>query len=79
MDQIEPYASQAPYQVVVGNHEYDWKTGTEKKHHHHPVDASGTDEAYDPQWGNYGKAGIKSHHPKAAASFSCRSCHKICS
>ena len=56
LEQIEPYASRAPYQVVLGNHEYDWKTGHEKHHkHHHPIDASGKEEMYDPEWGNFGK------------------------
>jgi hypothetical protein len=55
MRYIEPYASAAPYMIGVGNHEYDYRTGGEKhrKHRHHP-DASGSDEPYDPDWGNYG-------------------------
>lgn len=54
MELIEPYASRVPYQIAVGNHEYDWKTGLEKKHKHHTKDASGRDDPYDPNWGNYG-------------------------
>ncbi|BDA43217.1 probable inactive purple acid phosphatase 27 [Coccomyxa sp. Obi] len=55
MRYIEPYASAAPYMIGVGNHEYDYRTGGEKHHKHprHP-DASGSDEPYDPDWGNYG-------------------------
>ncbi|KAK9842562.1 hypothetical protein WJX81_006229 [Elliptochloris bilobata] len=55
MDYIEPYASTAPYMLGIGNHEYDWRTGREKRHkHHRRADASGRDRPYDPDWGNYG-------------------------
>lgn len=55
MEYIEPYASMVPYMIGIGNHEYDYKTGREKKHKHH-ADASGSDEPYDPDWGNYGES-----------------------
>lgn len=35
--------------VAAGNHEYDYRTGSEKRH-----DPSGTDRPYDPEWGNFG-------------------------
>ena len=55
MDYIEPYAARAPYMLGIGNHEYDWRTGGEKRHRHHRrPDASGRDKPYDPDWGNYG-------------------------
>ena len=55
MRYIEPYASRAPYMIGIGNHEYDYKTGREKSHKHkHHTDASGSEEPYDPDWGNYG-------------------------
>ena len=56
MRYIEPYASAAPYMIGIGNHEYDYKTGREKSHKHkHHTDASGSEEPYDPDWGNYGE------------------------
>jgi hypothetical protein len=57
MRYIEPYASAAPYMIAVGNHEYDYRTGREhgKKHHASHPDASGSDEPYDPDWGNFGE------------------------
>lgn len=56
MRYIEPYASTAPYMIGIGNHEYDYKTGREKSHKHkHHTDASGSEEPYDPDWGNYGE------------------------
>ena len=55
MEYIEPYAAAAPYMLGIGNHEYDWRTGREKRHRHrHATDASGSDQPYDPDWGNYG-------------------------
>ena len=55
MDYIEPYAARAPYMLGIGNHEYDWRTGGEKRHkHRRRPDASGRDKPYDPDWGNYG-------------------------
>lgn len=55
MDYIEPYAARAPYMLGIGNHEYDWRTGTEKRRkHRRATDASGRDAPYDPDWGNYG-------------------------
>ena len=55
MDYIEPYSAAAPYMLGIGNHEYDWRTGREKRHkHRHATDASGSDRPYDPDWGNYG-------------------------
>lgn len=55
MRYIEPYASMVPYMIGIGNHEYDYKTGREKsrKQKRH-TDASGSEEPYDPDWGNYG-------------------------
>ena len=44
-----------PYQVAIGNHEYDWKTGQEKKHRSTQVDASGNKKPYEPDWGNFGR------------------------
>ena len=55
MDYIEPYATRAPYMLGIGNHEYDWRTGGEKRHkHRRRPDASGRNKPYDPDWGNYG-------------------------
>ena len=54
LDEIEPYASRVPYQVAIGNHEYDWKTGEEKKHRSTQIDASGNKKPYEPDWGNFG-------------------------
>jgi hypothetical protein len=54
LEQIEPFASRAPYQISVGNHEYDWETGKEKHRHKHATDASGREKPYDPDWGNFG-------------------------
>jgi hypothetical protein len=65
MEYIEPYASMIPYMIGIGNHEYDYKTGREKKHKHH-ADASGSDEPYDPDWGNYGEAFPVCQAPRAA-------------
>ena len=56
LDEIEPYASRVPYQISVGNHEYDWKTGQEKKHRSTQIDASGYKKPYQPNWGNFGAA-----------------------
>ena len=55
LDEIEPYASRVPYQVAIGNHEYDWNTGLEKKHRSKQIDASGYKEPYEPDWGNFGE------------------------
>ena len=55
LDEIEPFASRVPYQVAIGNHEYDWKTGEEKKHRSTQVDASGNKKPYEPDWGNFGE------------------------
>jgi len=55
LEQIEPFASRAPYQISVGNHEYDWETGKEKHRHKHATDASGREKPYDPDWGNFGE------------------------
>ena len=55
MRYIEPYASAVPYMIGIGNHEYDYKTGREKSHKQkRHTDASGSEEPYDPDWGNYG-------------------------
>ena len=55
MRYIEPYASAVPYMIGIGNHEYDYKTGREKSHkQRRHTDASGSEEPYDPDWGNYG-------------------------
>lgn len=48
MEYIEPFASQVPYMVAIGNHEYDYARHISKK------DPSGTDEPFDPDWGNFG-------------------------
>lgn len=53
MQEIEPYASMAPYMIGIGNHEYDYRTGREE-HGHGGTDASGEEKPYDPDWGNYG-------------------------
>lgn len=58
MRYIEPYASAAPYMIGVGNHEYDYRTGGEKHPKRHHPDASGSEEPYDPDWGNYGARGL---------------------
>ncbi len=34
--------------------QYDYRTGKEKRKHKPHKDASGRDEPYDPDWGNYG-------------------------
>ena len=71
MRYIEPYASRAPYMIGIGNHEYDYKTGREKAHKHkHHTDASGSEEPYDPDWGNYGAHDIlvTCHHRQLLAS-----------
>ncbi|KAK9829258.1 hypothetical protein WJX72_004835 [[Myrmecia] bisecta] len=59
MDYITPYAAAAPYMIGIGNHEYDYRTGKEKKHKHDhklasAADPSGEAHPYDPDWGNYG-------------------------
>lgn len=54
MDVIEPYASVVPYMIAIGNHEYDWRTGEEKRHKH-KADPSGSSDPYDPDWGNFGR------------------------
>ena len=78
MRYIEPYASRAPYMIGIGNHEYDYKTGREKSHKHkHHTDASGSEEPYDPDWGNYGEhMMINMHHgwqPLAIRAY-CQHC-----
>ena len=45
-DLIEPYASQVPYMVTIGNHEFDYSTGGEN-------DPSGEDR-FAPEWWNGG-------------------------
>ena len=54
MDQIEPFASVAPYMIGIGNHEYDYRTGKEHHHTGSGPDPSGEDKPYDPDWGNFG-------------------------
>eukprot|EP00884_Botryococcus_braunii_P007140 jgi/Botrbrau1/16427/Bobra.0142s0026.1 len=53
MEVIEPYAAVVPYMIAIGNHEYDWRTGSEKRHSH-KADPSGAVDPYDPDWGNFG-------------------------
>ena len=60
MEEIEPYASVAPYMIGIGNHEYDYRTGREQHSHEGGSDASGEDQPYDPDWGNYGRCSM--HH-----------------
>jgi len=45
-DLIEPYASQVPYMITIGNHEFDYSSGGEN-------DPSGED-AFRPAWWNGG-------------------------
>lgn len=55
MEQIEPYASRAPYLIAIGNHEYDYDTAHKEKHKKATEpDPSGRKDPYRPDWGNYG-------------------------
>lgn len=45
---VEPFASQVPYMVTIGNHEYDHTSGGEND----PSGAPGT--GFHPSWGNFG-------------------------
>eukprot|EP00117_Sycon_ciliatum_P020301 scpid33377/ scgid3577/ Probable inactive purple acid phosphatase 2 len=45
---VEPIATQVPYHVGIGNHEYDHTSTTS------PNDPSGVEISYNPSWGNYG-------------------------
>lgn len=47
--------SDIAYLCCIGNHEYDYHTGSEKHKHHHNADPSGAERPYDPEWGNYGE------------------------
>ena len=74
MRYIEPYASAVPYMIGIGNHEYDYKTGREKAHKHkHHTDASGSEEPYDPDWGNYGAHWLKQQGTSVEQSAVCPS------
>ena len=85
MRYIEPYASAVPYMIGIGNHEYDYKTGREKsrKRKRH-TDASGSEEPYDPDWGNYGAPWLRSVRnlsdravfPTAVQQY-CERCNRI--
>ncbi len=70
---IEPYASAVPYMIGIGNHEYDYKTGREKSHKQkRHTDASGSEEPYDPDWGNYGAPSLGSLGVPSAATLACQ-------
>ena len=43
MSQMGPIASRVPYMVGIGNHEYDYITGSDK-------DPSGTSDSFRPKW-----------------------------
>ena len=46
-DLIEPYASQVPYMITIGNHEFDYSEGNGEN------DPSG-EERFSPSWWNGG-------------------------